>query len=145
MGNNPQRSPDTSAPKGRPLSFDFSAFNPKNSIIYSLIPSIVQNRLPRLGSTSRNACAYGFDSDIEEEDRILDNGNKTFPSGHRSEIVLRDINSSPEPRDLANYIEQQPGVQDDKPGQARSNQRCLDSGIDWKFANQGTFRTNQFS
>lgn len=123
----------------RPLSMDLSSmFNPKNSVIYSLLPSAVQSRLPKLGSIRKTMCStYGLDLQVE------DGEHKAPLEEYTSEIVLRE--ATPEIAEYGSYFEDQLGVGEyDKAAvKMRSRQQLpeSESGIDWKVANQGKSET----
>jgi len=71
--------------KERPLSLD-------SSMIYSLLPSAVQSRLPKLPSIRKTVCTYAFDIELQTD------GHGTKPTlsttDYSSEIVLRDTQTA---------------------------------------------------
>lgn len=116
-------------------------------MIYSLLPSVVQSRLPRLATIQKLACTYGteFENErqkIEGQDRII---QQRLPSEYDSEIAIRPTQvgckeAELDTREIEPYFdESSSGLEGVKQAQIKSSQHMLgtQSGIDWKFANQG--------
>lgn len=135
MDRNQRRATD-SVSRRRPPSIDFAFLNPKNSMIYSFLPSVVRSRLPRRGSVHKPACTYGMDVEIRGENH----GTERHPSEYASEIAIRPKESESDTTDLETYFDESlSGFRGIKAAQAHSSQNMPEnqSGIDWKFANQG--------
>jgi hypothetical protein len=119
---------------------------PKDSMLYSFLPSAVQSRLPRLQSLRRSISMYGLATKRKAPD--LDSrpssGTRTPELGYTSAMVL---SGSAETRydEQMDYVVESASSDEDtsRPGTGESRQvsgmelRESTSGIGWKFANQG--------
>ncbi|CZR67046.1 uncharacterized protein PAC_16945 [Phialocephala subalpina] len=143
---------NTPAARIRPLSADLK-FLPQakeSSMLYSMLPSAVKSRLPRLPSIRRSVSMYGLASRRKSADERPSTGSSTS-SGTRTPdggagfgaMVLAD-------QELGMtdyYTVESVGTSDDEgnskgPKDAQRQERRVElsegvSGIGWKFANQG--------
>lgn len=111
------------------LSLDSPTYKRKDSTIFSLLPSIVQSRLPKLASIRKTMCTYSSDFEVQH-----DGLQRNLLSAEcSSEIILRDTQSLSGSTDPGNYL--QSG--DERRRAENQKYSESDSGIDWKFANQG--------
>ncbi len=119
-------------------------------MLYSMLPSVLQSRLPRLPSLRRSASMYGG----TRKQRPLDprpssksstssasSGIRTPEAGYTSALVLSDTRTLTAEDDLVGYFD---GISsDEEASSSKAQQRQgmelteTQSGIGWKFANQG--------
>ena len=125
----------------RPLSADFAP-RPKESMLYSMLPSVIQCRLPRLPSIRRSVSMYGSVARRKStaSDSRPNSGMRISDAGFTSAIVL----SGAREEEVAEYIVESASDEDaSRPGTGEGRQPGemelteSSSGIGWKFANQG--------
>lgn len=137
-----------STPRIRPLSTDFLPHPEEASMLYSILPSVVQARIPRLPSIRRSVSIYGLTSKRKYADSRPSTGSsassgiRTPDVGYTSAMVLSDRQAADE--DMAGYYVESVATSDDEGSQTKTikeRQRVEltenASGIGWKFANQG--------
>lgn len=118
----------------RPVSADFEP-RAKDSLLYSILPSAVQVRLPRLLSLRRSPSMYGLTTPQKSTESIpssaSSSGISTPRPGYMNAMVLSsavdDAGSSGN------------SVSSDEEEEAMNKKELIEShsGISWKFANQG--------
>ncbi|TVY51651.1 hypothetical protein LCER1_G006161 [Lachnellula cervina] len=122
----------------RPFSADFAS-RPKYSILYSMLPSAVQCRIPRLPSLRRTVSMYGLVGrrrSIDLDSRPS-SGSGTPEAGYTSAIVLMGE------REEEYVVESVSDEDTSRPSTGEGRQLAgmelteINSGINWKFANQG--------
>jgi hypothetical protein len=134
----------------RPLS-DFLPHPKEASMLYSILPSAVQSRIPRLPSIRRSVQIYGLNSKRKSADSrpstgsSASSGTRTPDVGYTSAMVLSDRQAVAD-EDMAGYYVESVATSDDEISQTKTikeRQRVEltenVSGIGWKFANQGMF------
>ena len=125
-------------PHERPHSLlaDFAPRTKQSSMLYSILPSAVQSRLPRLPSLRRSVSMYGLATRRKVDSSRPGSGSRTpemtmVLSGARvTEELGYEIESLSSDDDLANT---------GSTGKGRQTMELTESksGIAWKFANQG--------
>ncbi|KUJ17176.1 uncharacterized protein LY89DRAFT_685106 [Mollisia scopiformis] len=136
----------------RPLSADFLPRPKEASMLFSILPSAVQFRLPRLPSIRRSVSMYGLASRRKSAGSrpstgsSTSSGTRTPDVGYTSAMVLSEGRTMMADEDIAGYYVESVSTSDDeglqsKAGKERQPQRMEltegASGIGWKFANQG--------
>ena len=146
LPQNPQPPPHTQL---RPFSADFTQTKMQSSMLFNILPSVVQSRLPQLPSIRRSASAYGS-TRWKSPSGAPSSGSQTPEMGCTSTMVLRDLPDgvSSDGEEMEGYfVEQASSVEDlsieNTPSQTPRSRQTIDaseskSGIGWKFANQGT-------
>jgi len=112
-------------------------------MLYSMLPSVVQSRLPRLPSLRRSVSMYGLTS--REKTVESRSGDRTPEMEYTSAMVLSGARGvmSADRDEMAGYFSQQSSSDEDLAGTLSGKKRQpielseLKSGIGWKFANQG--------
>ncbi|KAF4630970.1 hypothetical protein G7Y89_g7166 [Cudoniella acicularis] len=148
MENPPQNT--STASQSRPLSADFTAAIPTEaSMLYSMLPSAVQSRLPRLPSLRRLVSMYGLATCRRSAHSRTTSGSRTPDSGYASAMVLSRSANFGSDDDISGYFgdsvssdedASQNGTGTPQNGAVYAMQLTeVDSGtgISWKFANQG--------
>lgn len=116
----------------------------KESVLFSVLPSVAQNRLPRLLSIRRSLSTYGLVGRRKSQIGTpkSDSGAYTPEAGYTSTMVL---SSSPATGDDSSTEYSVEGAlsYEDSPRQVTGEYRRMEltesaTGIEWKFANQGT-------
>ena len=129
--------------QSRPLSADFAQDPKQSSMLYSMLPSVVQSRLPRLPSLRKSASMYG----LATKRKGTQSGSRTPEMGYTNAMVLsgsRDVVSRDGSELEAYSVESMSSEEDLTQSTNRRRQQTMDlseskSGISWKYANQGTF------
>lgn len=132
----------------RPLAAEFVSRNKEASMFYSILPSAVQSRLPRLPSLHRSASRYGLATKRNSANSRPPSGAGT-PPDYTTALVLSGGALVGE-EDTAGYVldnlsnsseEDILQMGSDK-GRRTPGVELTESssGIGWKFANQGTHR-----
>ncbi|KAH9221435.1 hypothetical protein DL95DRAFT_356171 [Leptodontidium sp. 2 PMI_412] len=145
-----QRNPAT-PPTNRPLS-DFLPRTREPSILYSLLPSAVQSRLPRLPSLRRSVSMYGMARKRKSavsrpssgsSTSSASSGTRTPEAGYStSAMVLSDARTMVADDGLVDYIVESASSDEETLTPRRRGAQGMElsenkSGIGWKFANQG--------
>jgi len=122
----------------RPLSADFAP-RPKDSILYSILPSAVQCRIPRLPSLRRTVSMYGLAGRQRstELDSRPSSGYGTPEPSYTSAMVLmggREEEYAAESVSDEDTSRPSTGEGSHPVGMGLTD---LSGGINWKFANQG--------
>ncbi|KAK0129293.1 hypothetical protein ONS95_001226 [Cadophora gregata] len=144
-----QRNPRP-APPTRPLS-EFLPRTKEPSMLFSLLPSAVQSRLPRLPSLRRSVSMYGISRKRKvsvsrpssgSSTSSASSGMRTPEQGYTSAMVLSDARNMMADDGVVDYlVESASSDEDTSMPRAGRNQRLEltenKSGIGWKFANQG--------
>lgn len=142
---NQQRSQCRTAPRPRPLSADFFSHTPimsderQSSMLYSMLPSAVQNRLPRLPSLRRSVSAYGATG--KGKSKSAPNSPPKTRPGTPDEteaygaVVLRESTTAALALERSSETERRRALEVTEQS----------SGIGWKFAGQGTNRCHPSS
>lgn len=144
----------TTPPTNRPLS-DFLPRTKEPSMLYSLLPSAVQSRLPRLLSLRRSVSMYGMARKRKpavsrpssgSSTSSASSGSRTPEAGYTSAMVLSDSRAVAVDDGLAGYFVESASSDEETltPRKRRAQGQGMElseskSGIGWKFANQGTF------
>lgn len=140
------RQQNLSAPiRNRPLSADFAPRTKEASMLYSMLPSAVQSRLPRLPSLRRSASMYGLATRRKSADSRPTSGTRTRE--YASAMVLSGGGTLTSEEDIAGYFVESLSTSSDEDipqtstgkGRRTSGMELTESrsGIVWKFANQG--------
>ena len=126
------------------VSADFGPRTKEPSVFYSMLPSAVQSRLPRLTSLRRSVSMYGLTSRRNgagsRPSSSTSSGSSTPNAEYANAMVLSGSRAVEE--ELTRYAVE-PGLLDEELPQAANRKRQLmvltesQSGIGWKFANQG--------
>lgn len=129
----------------RPLSADFSPRAKEASMLYSMLPSAVKSRLPRLPSLRRSVSVYGMAARRKAPDSRPASGSRT--PEYASAMVLSGAGMLNSEEDIAGYFVENlsSSSEEDVPQTSTSKGRQplgmelteSRSGIGWKFANQG--------
>lgn len=133
--------------RNRPLSADFAPRTKEASMLYSMLPTAVQSRLPRLLSLRRSVSMYGSATRRKAADSRPASGSRT--PEYASAMVLSSAGLLNSEEDIAGYFvenlstsseEDVPQTETGK-GRQPSGMELTESrsGIGWKFANQGMF------
>ena len=131
----------------RPLSAGFAQAGKDCSMLYSILPAAVQSRLPRLPSIRRSASMYGLPSHRDLSTiSTPGSGSRTPEYEYKTAIVLVDQEersngfviesasvSSEEDDNFVSRLDAKLGKRTE-----RLEAYEVKSGIEWKFANQGT-------
>lgn len=135
-------------PRPRPLSADFLTYPKEASMLYSILPSAVQSRIPRLPSLRRSVSIYGLSKFADSRASSIGSstsGTRTPDGAYTSAMVLSDRQAMAE-EDMAGYYAESVGTSEDEALQTKASRerqpQRVDmtenaSGIGWKFANQG--------
>lgn len=146
FSNQPAMDQEASHQTGRALSADFPKTT-KSSMLYSILPTAVQSRLPRIPSLRRSVSMYGLPTRRISglSSRSRSNSGSTTPDTeyqenmvlglctqeeHSSSLVLGNggiIREDVSARNVALQMHNGQGIQ---LGEEKS-------GVGWKFANQG--------
>ncbi|TVY24909.1 hypothetical protein LHYA1_G005855 [Lachnellula hyalina] len=122
----------------RPLSADFAP-RPKDSILYSILPSAVQCRIPRLPSLRRTVSMYGLAGRQRstELDSRPSSGYGTPEPSYTSAMVL--MGGREEEYAVESVSDEDTSRPSTGEGSHPVGMGLTDSsgGINWKFANQG--------
>ena len=131
--------------RNRPLSADFAPGAKEPSMLYSMLPSAVQSRLPRLPSLRRSVSMYGLATRRKSAVSRPASGART--PEYASAMVLSSAGALNTEDDIAGYFVESisNSSDDDVPQTSTSKGRQPSgmeltesrSGIGWKFANQG--------
>ncbi|PMD47641.1 hypothetical protein L207DRAFT_576408 [Hyaloscypha variabilis F] len=131
--------------RSRPLSADFATRTKEASMLYSLLPSAVKSRLPRLPSLRRSVSMYGLATRRKSADSRPPSGAQT--PEYTSAMVLSGAGTLASEEDIAGYLVESLSTSSDEDvpqtstGKGRQTSRMelteSRSGIGWKFANQG--------
>lgn len=117
----------------------------KESILYTMLPSALQNHLPRLPSIRRLVGLLGFAASRQpsETDPRPSSGARTPEEQYRSTMVLSGSGTAMA-EDTASYIIESASEDDTSRPSTSERRRAVgmeltesSSGIAWKFANQG--------
>ncbi|KAH7385024.1 hypothetical protein BKA64DRAFT_628799 [Cadophora sp. MPI-SDFR-AT-0126] len=145
-----QRGPSI-APSNFPLS-DFLPRTKEPSMLYSLLPSAVRSRLPRLPSLRRSVSMYGMSR--KRKPAVLrpssgsstssaSSGMRTPERGFTSAMVLSDTRTMMADDGVVDYFVESVSSDEETMRPRKSSRgQALEltenkSGIGWKFANQG--------
>lgn len=121
----------------RPLSADFAPRTKQSSMLYSILPSAVQSRLPRLPSLRRSVSMYGLAT------RRKGNDSSRPGSGSRTPDTAMVLSGARVTEELGYEIDSLSSDDDlttiGSTGKRASTMELTESrsGIGWKFANQG--------
>ena len=126
------------SPQPRPWSADFVE-PAKNSMLYTMLPSAVQNRLPRLPSLRKSVSMYGIAASRKSCEDAASRPT-TPPSGYASAMVLSASHTmDTQDAEMSEFYGSQQA--DERSMSSRPQQSVemseTQSGIEWKFANQG--------
>jgi hypothetical protein len=129
----------------RPLSADFTPRTKESSMLYSMLPTAVQSRLPRLPSLRRSVSMYGLATRHKSADSRPTSGART--PDYASAVVLSGSGALSTEEDIAGYFVESLSTSSDEDapqtsiskGRQPSGMELTESrsGIGWKFANQG--------
>lgn len=144
-----QRFTNASA-RPRPLSADFAAcplVTCKESVLYSMLPSVVQSRLPRIPSLRRSVSMYG----VARRKLYLSKSTPTSrpntpPDEYDTAITLKAIAADGKRSEISQYYAEVSSEEEDQRGRlggrgsTTKNPTVTEdkSGIGWKYAGQGT-------
>ncbi|EKD19707.1 hypothetical protein MBM_01659 [Drepanopeziza brunnea f. sp. 'multigermtubi' MB_m1] len=116
-------------------------------MIYSMLPSVVQSRLPRLPSIRRSVSTHGFrqvrqwiESLPSSKSSTLSpsSGIRTPDAGYTSALVLNEGRETGVEEQLIGYFEQASSDEEAAPKTRMTLEMTEgNDGIVWKFANQG--------
>ncbi|KAL2060906.1 hypothetical protein VTL71DRAFT_8958 [Oculimacula yallundae] len=137
-------------PSTRPLS-DFLPRTNEPSMLYSLLPSVVQSRLPRLPSIRRSVSMYSMARKRKPLMSRPSSGSSTMsnssgmqtPDGrYTSAMVLSDTPGMTADDGLVDYTVESASSDEDTSSPRKKRAQGMEmsenkSGIGWKFANQG--------
>ncbi|KAG4413647.1 hypothetical protein IFR04_013225 [Cadophora malorum] len=137
-------------PSNLPLS-DFLPRTKEPSMLYSLLPSAVQSRLPRLPSIRRSVSMYGMSRKRKpaalrpssgSSTSSASSGIRTPERGYTSAMVLSDTRTMMADDGLVDYFVEHVSSDEETvmPRKGRTQNMELTenkSGIGWKYANQG--------
>jgi len=131
--------------RNRPLSADFAPRTKEASMLYSMLPSAVQSRLPRLPSLRRSVSMYRLATRRKSADSKPTSGTRT--PEYASAMVLSGGGTLNGEEDIAGYFVESLSISSDEDipqtstgkGRRTSGMELTESrsGIVWKFANQG--------
>lgn len=136
----------------RPLFAEFLPSHREASMLFSMLPSAVQSRLPRLPSIRRSVSMYGLASRRKPADSrpstgsSTSSGTRTPDVGYTSAMVLSNGMTMADEESARYYVESVATSDDEDLQTTTSKERQPQrveltestSGISWKFANQGT-------
>lgn len=137
----------STTPLPRSLSADFppASNDVEVSLLYSMLPSAVQSRLPRLPSFRRSISMYPDGKRRKSTDSRPSTGTSSgssTPGGYTSAMVMSDLKGFDDDDRLLYHIEGSSEVDsgsntpEDRRG-VRLELMDVQSGIGWKFASQG--------
>ncbi|KAH8646978.1 hypothetical protein BGZ60DRAFT_424153 [Tricladium varicosporioides] len=133
----------------RPLSADFTAAMPpiEASMLFSILPSAVQSRLPRLPSLRRSVSMYGLSAKKRSVHSVTSSGSRTPDSGYASAMILSRADDISSEDEMSSYFGDASSADENvsRPGtNTPVNIQIMEltevstgTGISWKFANQG--------
>ncbi|RDW79431.1 hypothetical protein BP6252_04069 [Coleophoma cylindrospora] len=125
----------------RPMSENFSQHARDSSMFFSLLPSAVKSRIPRIPSIRRSVSMYAMAS----RRRITRSGSSTPDTGYTSAMVLSGGSRALMPTGeeaMSEYYIEGMSSEEDVPRGPRNKRQSVElteskSGIAWKYANQG--------
>lgn len=136
----------------RPLSADFAPRTKEASMLYSMLPSAVQSRLPSLPSLRRSVSMYGLATRRKSADSRPASGART--PEYASAMVLSGAGALSTEEDIAGYLVESLSISSDEDVPQKSTSKGSQplgmeltesrSGIGWKFANQGEISPQVF-
>jgi len=141
------RQPVSATPLSRPLSAEFAptSNDAQESILYSILPSVLKTRLPRLPSFRRSVSMYQLGTRRKSADSRPSTGTSSgssTPGGYTSAMVLSDLKGIDGDDKVLYYVDgsNEEGFGTSTPMERRGSRLELTevkSGIGWKFAHQG--------
>jgi hypothetical protein len=131
--------------RNRPLTADFAPRPKQASMLYSILPSAVQSRLPRLLSLRRSVSMYGLATRRKSAHSRPASGAQT--PEYTSAMVLSGAGALNSDDDIAGYLVESLSTssEEDVPQTSKGKRPPgmelteSSSGIGWKFANPGRF------
>lgn len=129
-------------PRPRPSSAGCSPRPKSSSMLYSMLPSVVQSRLPKLPSLQRPASMYGsLNRPKSTGSPSLSSGSRTPETEHVNAMVWSGAKGEEELYFAESGIEMSEEEDIPRTGRRKRTQSVVlgetRSGIGWKFANQG--------
>ncbi|TGO13542.1 hypothetical protein BTUL_0068g00510 [Botrytis tulipae] len=122
----------------------FTQNSKEASMLYSMLPSIVQSRLPRIPSIRKTVDIYGFVSGRKSESTLSGASTPGSLSSSSTITLVNERNSISSDGETDSYfIDDSHSSDEDFPHPLKNRQLQtiglseIKSGIGWKFANQG--------
>ncbi len=142
----------TSVTQHPPVLVQFASNAQKSSMLFSMLPSAVQSRLPRLPSIRRSVSMYGLahrsrfaPAELSTSSGGSSTGSRTPDGAYTNALVLSDTRTMVTEEEVAGYfVENASSDEESTAGFERRKRKNTmtevaesKSGIGWKFANQG--------
>jgi hypothetical protein len=141
----------TSITTNRPFAAEFTTRN-KQSMLFTMLPAVVQSHLPRLPSIRRSVSMYGLanrrksaQTDSRPSSGGSSTGSRTPDGGYNTALVLSHSRAMVAEEEVATYFAESASSDEDSSAEFRRRKGKnvvmevaeTKSGIGWKFANQG--------